>query len=144
MKLARMNSRVELQGSFEAVNHQFLGRALSWLRWSILAAMLLITLMWPVQGRTGHLIWQFVLFLIGYNLLLEILRHRVPWLRTFTWFVIFDLFIAVLVYFLDAEPCVPTFIVFCLDTISAAATMTLRGTILYTIAVIFVVLIVAP
>lgn len=123
---------------------RFLGQALSPLRWVIIAAMLLITLLWPVPGRTGHPIWLFVLFLAAYNLCVETLRRVVPRFRAFAWIAIFDLPVISALYYLDYEPGGPLFVFFYLALITAAATMSLRGTILYTGATLAVIALVAP
>jgi signal transduction histidine kinase len=122
----------------------FLGRSLSWLRWIIITASLLITILWPVQGRLGHSVWQLILVFTGYNLLIELLRQAMPQLRSFAYVPILDLLVVGLLYFLDYEPGGPTFVFFYLASITAAATMNLRGTIFYTIAVVITVVIIAP
>ncbi len=123
---------------------QFLGRTLSWLRWVIIAATLVITLRWPVEGRMGHSIWQLIVVFACYNLLIEILRLRVPRLRSFAWVPFLDLLACTLIYFLDYEPGGPTFVYWYLALITAAATFTLRGTVGYTCTVIAAVASLAP
>jgi len=120
-----------------------IGRTLSLLRWTILAAMLTITLIWPVSGRRGD-IWVFVLLLCAYNLIIEVLRHTVARLRSFSWVPLADLPIAGLFYYLDYEPGGPLFVFFYVALVSAAVTMSLRNTVLYTLAVLAAIAVVAP
>lgn len=122
----------------------FLGRTLSWLRWVIIAATLIITLLWPVQGRIGHSIWQLIAAFACYNLLVELLRLRVARLRSFAWVPVPDLLACALIYFLDYDPGGPTFVYWYLALITAAATLSLRGTVGYTVAVIAAVGAIAP
>ncbi len=122
----------------------FLGRTLSWLRWVIIAATLLITMLWPVEGRMGHSIWQLIVVFACYNSLIEMLRLRVPRLRSFAWVPILDLLACALIYFLDYEPGGPTFVYWYLALITAATTLSLRGTVAYTFAVMAAVASLAP
>jgi signal transduction histidine kinase len=122
----------------------FLGRSLFWLRWTILAAMLVITVIWPFAGRGGAPLWRLMLVFIGYNLVVELLRWHVPRLHGWTWVPIPDLLVAGTIYFFDHEPGGPTFVTFYLALLTAAATMTLRATILYTVAVVAIIAALAP
>jgi signal transduction histidine kinase len=119
-------------------------RTLSWMRWTIIAAMWIITLLWPVQGRMGHAVWMLILSFAGYNVLIEVARHHVAQLRSFAWVPVPDLLMVGLLYFLDWEPGGPTFVFFYLALLTAAATQTLRRTALYTVAVVITVAIIAP
>lgn len=121
-----------------------LSGSLSGVRWIALAAMLTITLIWPLPGRAGHPLWLYVSAFAIYNTGVEVARARVPRLRSFAWVPYLDLPVAGLLYFLDAEPGGPLFVAFYLAVITAAVTMTLRGTLLYAGAVVLVVAGVAP
>ena len=114
--------------------HRFLRRALFQLRWATILILLLITLAQPALGRTGLPTWALALLFAGYNLLIELLRHRVPRLRPYTLVALLDLPVAGLLYFLDSQPGGPLFLLFFLAVDTAAVSMTLRGTLLYTAA----------
>src|SRR5207248_10503456 len=75
----------------------------------------------------------------AYNLLHDLLRLWLPTQFSFAWLALLDLPIAGLLYFLGAETGGPLFILFVLGIDTAAASMTLRGTLLYSVAAAFVV-----
>lgn len=113
----------------------FLRRVLLQLRWVTIAALLLITVA-QSGGATGLLPeWILVLLFAGYNLVVELLRTRLSHIFSFTWLAILDLPVAGLLYLVAAEAGGPLFVLFVLAVDSAAAGMTLRGTLLYTAAV---------
>jgi signal transduction histidine kinase len=143
MELPAMSSRTKLFKLFNQEPSDFLKRLLSRLRWTILATMLLITLAWPVPSRTGHMIWVFIVVFASYNLLVEALRKWVPRLSSFAWVPLTDLPVVGVLYFLDFEPGGPLFTLFYLAVISAGVVMSLWGTILYTVAVVAVVTLIA-
>jgi signal transduction histidine kinase len=118
--------------------------ALTWLRWTIIATMLLIVLAWPVPGRLGHPLWPLVAAFAGYNLLVELARRHVPRLRSFAWVPFLDLPVAGVLYFLDAEPGGPLFVAFYLAVVTAATCLSLRAAALYTAAVIALIVAIAP
>ncbi|MCC6180150.1 MAG: HAMP domain-containing histidine kinase [Chloroflexi bacterium] len=118
--------------------------ALSGLRWAIVLAVLLLTLIQPTMGRTGLPIWAGVLGFALYNLAVEVARRYVRRLRPFGWVPLTDLLVVGWLYALDGEPNGPLFVLFFLAVISMASTGTLRAAVLYTIAVGIVVTIVAP
>lgn len=121
-----------------------LGPTLSWLRWTVIATMLLITLAWPIPGRTGHPIWPLVAAFAGYNLLVELLRRRIDRLRSFAWVPFLDLPVAGLLFFLDTEPGGPLFVSFFLAVVTAAACWSLRGSVIYTVTVVGAIVGIAP
>ncbi len=139
MKQALQTAEMATRNEF-----RFLGQTLSWLRWTILAAMLAITLIWPVPGRTRHSVWVFVTCLCMYNLVVEVLRYQIPRLQSFAWISIVDLCVAGTFYFLDYEPGGPLFVYFYVALITAAVTLSLRSTVMYTMAVLVVIALVAP
>lgn len=114
---------------------RFLRRALLQLRWLTILALLLITITQPSPSTIGFSTWGLVVLFAGYNLLVELLRNRMPERFSFTWLAILDLPIAGLLYLLGAEAAGPLFVLFVLAVDSAAASLTLRGTLLYTAAV---------
>jgi signal transduction histidine kinase len=125
-------------------SNRLLETAVSRLRWAVLAALLLISQLWPIVSRTGHPIWLFLLVFAGYNLLIELLRKRVTGFRFHTWIPLGDLLIAAILYYFDAEPVGPIFVLFCLAVISAAISLTPPSSLLYTTAVIVTVAAIAP
>ncbi len=122
----------------------FLDSAIARLRWAILATALLITLAWPIAGRTGHPLWIFILLFAGYNLLVELLRKSRHWPRARTWLPALDLVVAAALYYFDAEPTGPLFVIFFLVVASAAVRLTLGAALLYTAVVIVVASLIAP
>lgn len=112
--------------------YHFLRRTLSRLRWGTLAVLLLISLAQPATGRGGLPDWALVALFAAYNLLIELLRIRLTWLRSFAWVALFDLPVAGVLYFVSAEPGGPLFVLFFLAVDTAAASMSLRGTLFYT------------
>lgn len=133
-----------MQRVLETPPQQFLARTLDWLRWSIILALALITLRWTSPARTGHPLLYLVLFFAAYNLVVDVLRWRVPRLRSLAWLPVPDLLMAGLVYFLDTDPAGVTFVFLCVALISAAMTLTVRGIIGYTLALVGLVIVVAP
>ncbi len=128
----------------DAARDRFVGRTLSRLRWAILASLLFLTVIQPVDGRTGLPVWSLILGFAGYNLLVEVARRRVPRLRSFEHVPLLDLPVAAWLYSFDHGPNGPVFVLFVLAVISAAATMSLRGTALYTGAVALAAIAVVP
>lgn len=112
----------------------FLGRALRWLRWTALAVLLLITLMRPPPSRSGVPDWAFILIFVGYNLLVDLAHRRSPRLRSFAWVAITDLLVAAALYLISTEPGGPLFVLFFLAVDSAAASLSVRDTLAYTVA----------
>ncbi len=98
-------------------------------------ALLVLGVMQPSTEDVGLPAWLLVIVFAGYNLLVELVRTRVPRLFSFTWLAALDLAIAGLLYALAAEAGGPLFVLFVLAVDSAAASMTLRGTLLYSAAV---------
>ncbi len=120
------------------------GPALLWMRWVIIATVLSITLLWPVRGNAGLPLWQLAALFAGYNLLMDLLQPRIRWLRVPGVTATLDLLAAGGVYFMDHQPGGPTFILFYLVILSAVTTLSLRGVLLYTVAIIAVVILIAP
>jgi len=121
-----------------------LGSSLSWLRWVIVATMLLIVVTWPVPARAGHPLWPLVVAFAVYNLLLEFARRSWPRLRSFAWVPFADLPVVGLLYALDAEPGGPLFAAFFLAVVTAATCWSPRGTALYLAACAVVIVAIAP
>jgi len=121
-----------------------LGGVLAQVRWVVLAALVILSLVQPLRGRTGIPIWALILMFVGYNLVFDLLRRRIPWLRSFTRIALLDLPIVALLYTFSATTGGPLFVLFLLITACAAASMPLLGGMLYTLAVAVLVTLIAP
>ncbi len=111
--------------------YRFLRRSLFQLRWSTTAVLLLLAFMQPPISGVRLPTWVLVLSFAVYNLLVEGLRNRVPWLRPDSSVVLLDLPVVGLLYYLGGEPGGPLFLLLFLAVDSAAVSLTLRGTMLY-------------
>jgi len=129
-----MNRLIDTPQPLPRETYRFLGRALPLLRWATLAVLLLLTLMRPAPSHGGVPNWVLVLCFVGYNLLVDLLRHQFSRLRSFAWVALIDLPVAGLLYLLSTESGGPLFVLFFLAVDSAAASLTLRGTLIYTTA----------
>jgi len=114
--------------------YHYLRRSLFLLRWGTIAVLLLLTVMQPVMSRVGLPTWAFILLFGGYNLLIEVLRGRVAWLRRYTRVALLDLPVVGLLYALGGEPGGPLFLLLFLAVDCAAVSMPLRGALFYTVA----------
>ncbi len=119
--------------------YRFLDRALLWLEAGTIAVVLLITLAQPTVSRVGLPTWGLVLLFAGYSLVAALLQRRLRSWRSFARRYVVDLAVIGVVYFLGGEPGGPLFVLFILAVDCAAATMTLRGTLLYTGAALAIV-----
>lgn len=119
--------------------YRFLERALPRLRWATIAALLPIALTQPATERTTLPPWTLLLLFAAYTLLVDRLRRRVPSLHPFASEAVLHLPVIALVYFLATEPAGPLFVLFFLAVVCAAVSMTLRGGLLYTAAVVALV-----
>src|SRR5215217_7945532 len=109
------------------------------LRWATIAVLLLITLLMPTSSQVAFPIWMLVLAFAAYNLIHDLLRGWLPERFSFAWLALLDLPVAGLLYFLGAETGGPLFVLFMLGIDTAAASMTLRGTLLYSLATALIV-----
>ena len=114
------------------------------LRWVTLAAVLLLALPRPMSGRTDLPLWALILLFAGYNLVIEVLRARVRWLQSAARVALLDLPVAGALYFLGAAPGGPLYVILLLVLICAAASMTLRSTLIYTVAVAALTTVISP
>ena len=120
--------------------YRFVDRALLWLETATIAGLLLVALAQPTTGRLGLPIWGLVSLFAGYSLVAAFLqRRRTHSLRSFAWRYVADLPVIALLYFLGGEPGGLLFVLFFLAVDCAAASMTLRGTLLYAAAAVAVV-----
>lgn len=118
--------------------YRFLQRALLWLRWPTLLALLLITLAMPTRTALAFPSWILVLVFVGYSATGDIIGHRLPALFSLSRAAILDLLVAALLYLLAVEPGGPLFILFFMAVVCAAAALTVRGILFYTGATVIV------
>ncbi len=119
--------------------YRFLVRTLFLLEAATILVLLLITLAQPTVSRVGLPTWGLVLLFAGYSLLVDLLQNRLGSSRLLVWKFVADLPVIALLYFFGGEPGGPLFALFVLAVDCAAATMTLRGTLLYTTAALAIV-----
>jgi signal transduction histidine kinase len=139
-----MRKRPDALPPDESELHRFLDRALLVLEWGSLAALLLITLAQPVTGRAGLPTWALVLLFAAYLLLVDVLRNLVPRLHSFKLKYVMGLPVSALIYSIGAGPGGPLFVLFFLAAACAAATLTLRQSLLYTAAAAVLTIVVDP
>ncbi len=139
-----MRKRPDALPPDESELHRFLDRALLVLEWGSLAALLLITLAQPVTGRAGLPTWALVLLFAAYLLLVDVLRNLVPRLHSFKLKYVMGLPVSALIYSIGTGPGGPLFVLFFLAAACAAATLTLRQSLLYTAAAAVLTIVVDP
>ncbi len=122
---------------------RFLERTISRLRWVTIAALLAISLAQPAAGNRLP-DWALVALFGGYNLLLALVRPRLPGHRAFAWAAVLDLPAVGLVYANCAQPGGPLFALLVLAAAQTTAFMTLAGSLLYTGALAAVAAAVEP
>lgn len=126
-----------------STSSQLFGTALSWIRWTLLGSMLVVTLAWPLLERTGPHTGGLVLILTGYNVLVELVRRQVPRLRSFAWVPVTDVIVAGVVFALAAEPTGPLFVAFYLPAITAAICWSLPRALAFIVVVVGVIVLVS-
>jgi signal transduction histidine kinase len=115
--------------------YRFVDRALFWLESATIAVLLLITLAQPTTSLVvGLPTWGLVVLFAVYSLLADLVQNRVHSLRSLAWNYVANLPVTGLLYFLGGEAGGPLFVLFILSVDCAAASMTLRGTLLYAAA----------
>ncbi len=120
--------------------YRFVDRALFWLESATIAVLLLIALAQPKAGLLGLPTWGLVVLFAGYSLVAAFIQRRMSRsLRSFARRYVADLPVVALLYFLAGEPGGLLFVLFFLAVDCAAASMTLRGTLLYAAAAAAVV-----
>jgi signal transduction histidine kinase len=121
-----------------------LGRALSGLRWATVIALFLLAFAQPIVGRVGVPTWTLILAFAGYSWVVSALRPHVPWLRSPTRMAIMDLVVVGALYAMGASPGGPLFVLLLLISVCAAAASPFPRSLVYTVAVILIIAIVAP
>ncbi len=112
----------------------FLDRAVAVVEYGGLAALLVLTLAQPADGRLGIPTWALVVLAAVLLLAFDLARIRVPRLRSYRLKYALDLPASALIYALGAEPGGPLFVLFFVGVVCAAATLTLRDSLAYTAA----------
>ena len=120
----------------ESPLHRFLDRTLFQFEATTLVALLLVTFVQPTVGRAGIPTWGLVLGYLGYSLVVELVRNRIPQLHAFLHKYVLTLLVSAFVYFLGASPGGALFVLFFLVVACATASLTLRGSVLFTAAAI--------
>jgi signal transduction histidine kinase len=121
-----------------------LGHALSGVRWATVFALLLLALAQPLIGRVGLPTWTLILVYAGYSWVIGLLRPSIPWLLSPTRTAILDLLMVGALYAMGASPGGPLFVLLLLITVCAAATSPFPRSLVYTGAVILVMVVIAP
>ena len=67
----------------ESTLHRFLDRTLFQFETATLAALLLVTFVQPAVGRADIPTWGLVLGYLVYNLVVEVIRNRIPQMHAF-------------------------------------------------------------
>ncbi len=121
-----------------------LAQALSQVRWVTLGVLLLLSLARPLPSRAQLPMWGIILLFGAYNLILDLLRSRVGWLRSFARVALLDLPVSALAYSMGWNVSGPLFPLMVLTLFSAVVSTKLRGSIVSTVAVMAVVAALAP
>ncbi len=115
---------------------RYLRRALMLLRWITLAVLLAIVVMQPAVGYRRLPMWALVALFAGYSLLIDLVSVRMVRSRPSVAMAALTLPAAAGLYALGAEPAGVLFVLFFLAVDYAAASMTVRGTLLYVAAAV--------
>ncbi len=121
-----------------------LAHALARVRWVVIGVLALLSLAEPLPTRADLPMWAIILLFGGYNLLVELLRTRLAWLHSFARVAFLDLPVTTLLYSFGVHISGPLFSLLVLTLFCAASSTTLRGSIVYTVAVMAVVAALAP
>lgn len=111
---------------------RFIGRTLLGMRWTTIPVVLMLVLLQPTPPLARLPSWVLLLLFAGYNGLNDLLQRRLVWLRFVMAQAVLDLFVIGGIYFLHAEPGGPFFLLFFLAVACAAATLSVRLSLLYT------------
>ncbi len=113
----------------------FIVRALSLLRWGLIAMLLLLTILHPTSGRLGLPSWGWLRLLAVYNLAGDIFLRACPpskWPRVLVIRSMLDLPVVGTIYLLSGHAGGPLFTLFFLATVCGATVLSLRATFVYT------------
>jgi signal transduction histidine kinase len=121
-----------------------LNERLAVLRWSVIAVIFGIVVIWPFAGRTQFPMWTVVLLFACYNLVVDLFKRQVPWLASYAHVAMLDLLFAAAAYFFGSDPGGPLFVLFFVGVITAGVSLPPRRSILYTAFTIIVISVIAP
>lgn len=113
-------------------------------RWVVLAGLLLLALAQPLVGRAGLPTWALILIFVLYNLLLELLRRRTTLLNSPAMLPLIDLPVVAALYAASAAPGGPPYVLVLLVVTCAAATLSLRASLVYTGMAAALMAVIAP
>lgn len=111
---------------------RLLGASILLARWVTLALLMVLALADPFTGRFGLPTWALVAMFGGYAAAIDRLGRRFRGVGAAVWPAVLDLAAATLVYVLGSEHGGPLYVLFLLAVVCAAATLSLRGAVLYT------------
>ncbi|MGE5335747.1 MAG: sensor histidine kinase [Nitrososphaerota archaeon] len=113
-------------------------------RWGTIVGLLLLSIVQPLSGRTGLPTWTLILAFAGYSAVVTLLRRPLVWLRPYARIAALDLAVVVALYALAASPGGPVFALFLLLTVCVSCTMRWPRSLLYTGAVLVILVVVSP
>lgn len=113
-------------------------------RWVVLAGLLLLSLAQPLVGRAGLPTWALILIFVLYNLVLELLRRRTTLLNGPATLPLIDLLVVAALYAASAAPGGPPYVLVLLVVTCAAATLSLRASLVYTGIAAALMAVIAP
>lgn len=113
-------------------------------RWAVLAGVLLLSFAQPLVGRTGLPTWGLTLLFVLYNLGLELLGRVTPLLQAPPTIPLLDLPVIVVLFAVSAAPGGPLYVLVLLIVTCAAATLSLRASLIYTAATAALMALIAP
>lgn len=116
----------------DAETYRYLARTLAMLRWAVLAVLLILTLVRPRPSLVGVPTWGLVLMFAAYSLFGDLLNRRMSSHHVLARGAALDLPAAGFLYLLCGVPGGLLFVVFFFAVDYAAASLTLRGTLIYT------------
>lgn len=114
------------------------------IRWGTITGLLLLSIVQPLSGRTGLPTWTLILAFAGYSAVMALLRQSLAWLRPYARIAALDLVVVVALYAFAASPGGPVFVLFLLLTVCVSCTTTWPHSLLYTGAVLVMVIVVSP
>ncbi len=139
-----MKSVAEREAPTQPEPWRFLEDSLSRVRWITIFALFVSTLFEPTMRGHALPTWSLILLFAAYNLGVDLCQSFTGWSRCYAYAAVLDLPVAGMIYFLGGEPNGPLFDFFFLAVVCAAASMTLRGSLVYTLIAIVVAIAINP
>lgn len=113
-------------------------------RWVVLAGLLLLSFAQPLVGRADLPTWALIVIFVVYNLILELLRRATRVLQDPATLPLIDLPMVAALYASSAAPGGPVYVLVLLVVTCAAATLSLRASLLYTSIATALMAVIAP